>query len=153
MTQGDVIRKMNNEQLAKTFKLCYVQNNVLYFTDDFEHQWGDDWDDAPYEYNAGEPYEWADDWTPEQNRKHGHAHIRYIAYVNGYGVCEPKDSYCNSPYSVEAINKGAAAWLYHETAGGLRAGATMEEAGKWLDVAGALWGELAIGGKKHESDT
>lgn len=64
----------------QTFKLCYVHHNILYFTDSFEKQWGDDWDDAPYEHNAGEPYEWEDDWTPEQNRKHGHAHIRYIAY-------------------------------------------------------------------------
>lgn len=104
----------------KPFKLCYVRHNILYFTDNFEKQWGDD-------------------WTPEQNRKHGHAHIRYIAYVNGDDICEPKR---NRPYSVEAINKSAAAWLYHETAGGLYAGATMEEAGKWLTVAGALCGEL-----------
>ena len=145
----------------KGYRLCFIKGNVLYFTDNFEKQWGDDWDDAPYEHNAGEPYVWEDDWTPEQNRKHGHGHIRYIAYVNGYGVCELKDCYrcneriicnlyfgrnINSPYSVEAINKGAAAWLYHETAGGLYAGATLEEAGKWLTVAGALWGELTIEG-------
>ena len=28
----------------------------------------------------------------------------------------------------------------------LYAGATLEEAGKWLTVAGALWGELTIAG-------
>ena len=134
--------------IPKPFKLCYVRQNILYFTDNFEKQWGDDWDDAPYQHNAGEPYEWEDDWTPGQNREHGHAHIRYIAYMNGYGVCEPKDSCCNSPYSVEAINKGAAAWLYHETAGGLYAGATMEEALKWLTVAGALCGELTVAGER-----
>lgn len=66
--------------------------------------------------------------------------------MNGYGVCEPKDGYRNSPYSVEAINKGTVPWLYHETAGWLYAGATLEEAGKWLTVAGALWGELTIAG-------
>ena len=71
-----------------------------------------------------------------------HAHIRYIVYVNGYGICAPKDGYRNSPYSVEAINKGTVPWLYHETAGGLYAGATMDEAGKWLTVAGAQCGEL-----------
>ena len=44
--------------IPKPFKLCYVRHNILYFTDSFEKQWGDDWDDAPYEHNAGEPYEW-----------------------------------------------------------------------------------------------
>ena len=29
----------------------------MYFTSDLENQWGDDWDDSPYEHNAGPPYE------------------------------------------------------------------------------------------------
>lgn len=40
----------------KMYKLCYVEDNILYFTDDFEHQWADGWDDAPYQHNAGTPY-------------------------------------------------------------------------------------------------
>lgn len=38
------------------YKLCYVDNNEAWFTSDFKHQWGDDWDDRPYEHNAGSPY-------------------------------------------------------------------------------------------------
>ena len=38
-------------------KLCYCANNNMYFTSDMSAQWGDDWDDRPYEYNAGTPYE------------------------------------------------------------------------------------------------
>lgn len=29
----------------------------MYFTSDIENQWGDDWDDRPYEHNAGKPYQ------------------------------------------------------------------------------------------------
>ena len=37
--------------------LCYVEGNWAYFTTkDLDKQWGDDWDDAPYEHNAGTPY-------------------------------------------------------------------------------------------------
>ena len=39
------------------YKLCYVSNGVLYFTNkELSEQWGDDWNDHPYEHNAGEPY-------------------------------------------------------------------------------------------------
>jgi hypothetical protein len=38
--------------------LCYVDLPWMYFTtQNLESQWGDDWNDAPYEHNAGEPYE------------------------------------------------------------------------------------------------
>ena len=37
--------------------LCYVKGPWAYFTTQpLKKQWGDDWDDAPYEHNAGEPY-------------------------------------------------------------------------------------------------
>ena len=42
------------------FRLCYVDGAraVAYFTSgDVRDMWGDDWNDAPYEHNAGEPYE------------------------------------------------------------------------------------------------
>lgn len=45
------------EKTMKEYKLCYVEDNFAYFTNDFENQWGDDWNDRPYEHNAGEPYE------------------------------------------------------------------------------------------------
>lgn len=43
---------MKNEN----WKLCYVSHGRAYFVEDFENAWGDDWNDAPYEHNAGEPY-------------------------------------------------------------------------------------------------
>ena len=40
-----------------TPRLCYIDNCWAYFTTQpLDKQWGDDWDDAPYEHNAGEPY-------------------------------------------------------------------------------------------------
>ena len=129
--------------IPKPLKLCYVRHNILYFTDNFEKQWGDDWDDAPYQHNAGEPYEWEDDWPEYKNEHRGH--IRYILYIPK--SCDLQEAYLrHQDISVEEINKGTVPWLYHETAGGLYAGATMEEALKWLTVAGALWGELTIAG-------
>lgn len=39
--------------------LCYVNEGRAWFTtQSLSSQWGDDWNDAPYECNAGEPYPW-----------------------------------------------------------------------------------------------
>ena len=46
--------------MKKEYKLCYVEGQKAWFTDNFEKQWGDDWNDKPYECNAGEPY---DSWS------------------------------------------------------------------------------------------
>ena len=57
--------------------------------DDCEDYWGDDWNDAPYEHNAGRVYQ---------------------EYIKGYvefafplkcDVCEACDGYFNSPFSKE----------------------------------------------------
>ena len=43
--------------MKKDLKLCYVKDNFAYFTTQkLSDQTGDDWNDAPYEYNAGIPY-------------------------------------------------------------------------------------------------
>ena len=128
----------------KQFRLCFVKNNVMYFTDDFENCTGDDFNDRPYDCNAGEPYEWVNEWSAEENKKHGHTHIRYIAYMPyNYWIREPKDGHwTNCPYSVDDINAGAIAWLFCDEAGALPAGATIEEAITWLKSIGAKWGEL-----------
>ena len=39
------------------YKLCYIDGNKAYFTDNFKRQRGDDWNDAPYEHNAEPPYD------------------------------------------------------------------------------------------------
>lgn len=87
-------------------RLCYIDSDAkfAYFTTQkLENQWGDDWNDAPYEHNAGEPYHPHD---PEEET--------WQLFVVGYqGDFEtPADiAGMNSPYSVQSINSGAAAWL------------------------------------------
>lgn len=40
-----------------THRLCYIDPPFAYFTSNpLDEEWGDDWDDAPYDCNAGEPY-------------------------------------------------------------------------------------------------
>lgn len=78
----------------------------------------------------------------EENKKHGHAHIKYIAFMSWDMIDEPCSYGVNSPYCVEDINKGKVAWLYHNEAGALMVGATIEQAIEWLKKANCKWGEL-----------
>lgn len=128
--------------MKKEYRLCYVDGSVMYFTDNFEHQWGDDWDDAPFDCNAGEPYEWDDDKDEEWNKHHGH--LRYIGFISDgwLKIAGHLGEPYNVPYSVEEINKGIVAWLYSDEAGGLMGGATIDEAIEWLKKTGLKWGEL-----------
>jgi hypothetical protein len=80
-------------------KLCYVQGSCAYFTtQDLAKQWGDDWNDAPYEHNCGEPYT-GDEWE-----------IVEVSFA-GCKLEEPDEWHTNSPYSVQDINKRAVPWL------------------------------------------
>ena len=124
----------------KLYRLCYVSGNTMYFTDNFENQTGDDWDDAPYEHNAGEPYEWVDEWSAESNKYRGH--IRMIAFMTDRWLEYPYDGYGNSPFSVDDINAGAIAWIRVHKGKPLKAGATIDEAIEWLKGIGAKCGEL-----------
>lgn len=115
------------------YKLCYVDRNKAWFTNNFEKQWGDDWNDAPYEHNAGLPY---DHWSEliEDNedifkRKWKHHEIKHkVLYFETADWDEvlPCDNFSNSPYSVEAINKQAVAWI-HTDKYNILAGTTIEE--------------------------
>ena len=125
----------------KEFRLCYVSGNILYFTNNFEGQSGDDWDDVPYEHNAGEPYRDSDDCLDHAYR----GNIRMVAYYPQWDIKQPCDNYeYNSPFCVDSINKGRQiAWLYNWfTKTGLFAGATLEEAVKWLRDNNTPCGEL-----------
>lgn len=93
--------KMEKRTVANIFndyKLCFVKNGSAYFTkNELSTQWGDDWNDIPYEHNAGEPY----------FDKDGD-----ILEIHFYGwIKEPCNGYSNSPYSVECINKNGYWWL------------------------------------------
>lgn len=105
-------KKFNLLYSKKIFRLCYVDGPWAYFTtqEDPSKQWGDDWDDAPYEHNAGSPYE------PNKNVKGDYLEdiplweIKKVAFDGNLQT--PADySGLNSPYSVQQINKGAVAWL------------------------------------------
>lgn len=87
--------------------LCYVEGQWAYFTTrKLSDQWGDDWDDAPYEHNAGTPYDYG-----EHDRKEGREPWRIIKVAwDGY-FDEPSKGFQNSHWSVEQINAGAVAWL------------------------------------------
>lgn len=78
-------------------KLCYADEKFLWFTDTpIDKVWGDDWNDAPYEHNAGEPY-------PEFGP--------FTKIVIDYDYCLPCYNELNSQWTVEQINAGAIAWV------------------------------------------
>lgn len=90
-------------------KLCYADEYTAYFTTcDLANQWGDDWDDAPYEHNAGPPYGWAEhrDVPPHK--------IFIVMYRGPFDL--PRDGHSNSPWSVQDINAGCVAWLVNKYA-------------------------------------
>ena len=73
---------------------------------------GDDWDDIPYECNAGDPYDhWSELIEDNENklkRKYKHHEIKHkVLYfeTNDWSERTPNN------YSVKDINKGKVAWL------------------------------------------
>lgn len=106
----------------KNFKLCYIDDDTAYFTtQELSECWGDDWDDAPYEHNAGPPYgpcvqyfadgttkKLENDWNEDGTPKWELYHLKFDA---GWRLETPAAKHYNSPYSVQMINAGAVAWL------------------------------------------
>ena len=91
-----------------------VQEYYAYFTPvPLNKQWGDDWDDIPYEYNAEIPY---DDVYDENGERIEVEIVRvpfYIPYDGGWSIRFPKDwGGDNSPFCVRDINAGAVAWVF-----------------------------------------
>lgn len=93
------------------------QTLYAYFTPiSLDKQWGDDWDDAPYEYNAEPPYD--DSYIGKgENRKRVEHEILKVPFFlpeGGWYLKFPKDyGGGNSPFCVRDINGGAAAWIYY----------------------------------------
>lgn len=101
----------------KDYQLCYVSGGDCYFANiEPSKVWGDDWNDAPYEHNAGTPY--------------GDKYDIFKLKIES-DLIEPCEYQTNSPYSVEQINQGAVAWLrtdsWCETQFAIQAGTTVEE--------------------------
>jgi hypothetical protein len=88
--------------------LCYVSAPWAYFTTQpLADQWGDDWNDAPYEHNAGEPY-----WP--HGKDEGKWEIIKVAWDGPFDA--PIDhAGLYSRWSVETINSGAVPWLSNVT--------------------------------------
>jgi hypothetical protein len=128
-----------------THKLCYIDGNQAYFTNqELEKQWGDDWDDAPYEHNAGEPYPpprpdlpdrmemWPNSWNPDGTPK-----WEVIKIMFDGDFLQPKDYHPNSPYSVEKLNTGIFPWLRtSDEKAFIRAGATIKEFTEFVKTHG-----------------
>lgn len=84
-------------------KLCYVDpdSRIMYFTDTpIDKVWGDDWNDAPWEHNAGDPY-------------HQFGPFKRLIIAGELDL--PGEGLLNSSYSVEQINMGIVPWLKSES--------------------------------------
>jgi len=79
-------------------KLCYIADPWAYFSDN-PSQTGDDWDDAPYEHNAGRPY-WGEGFT-----------VRRVLFQCDAFETPAAIAGLNSRYSVDQINKRHVPWL------------------------------------------
>lgn len=116
--------------MKKEYKLCYVDGQKAWFTDNFEKQWGDDWNDKPYECNAEEPYDhWYEEIPhnpPVYEKKYKEHKIELkTLYFETHDWAEQKP--CDmGRFSVEDINKGTVAWV-HTDKFNILAGTEMEE--------------------------
>ena len=124
--------------------LCYVDKPWAYFTTQpLSDQWGDDWDDAPYEHNAGSPYEFQKPCIDKSIKPWEIIKVAFYADLE-----TPCDNCTNSDWSVEQINAGAVAWLFSPSwASGkkiaIQAGTTLDEFARLVK---------SIGGKIYMED-
>ena len=126
------------------YKLCYVERNKAWFTNNFEKQWGDDWNDRPYEDNAGEPY---DSWS-ELKRKFKHHDINHkiiFFEIEDWSDQRPCDM---GRYSVEDINKQAVAWI-HTSEFNILAGTTYEN---FIDIIEKHGGKIYLPREEIKND-
>lgn len=98
-------------ELLPKHVLCYVDGRIAYFTNcPLDKQWGDDWNDAPYEHNAGSPYEWIP-WRLEKEGVPEYTIVTVMFECANLKTPAERAYNGNSAYSVEAINRGDVAWL------------------------------------------
>ena len=120
-----VVEPMIEKRYSEKYKLCYIENNLMYFTDNIEQVHGDDWNDAPYEHNATPPF---NEYVRE-----------IIAYEPTWEITQACD---RASYCILDVNRGAVPWLFHRSAGGLMGGTSYPDTITWLRKAGIQWGEL-----------
>lgn len=112
------VQVMGNVIVLDT-RLCYVEGSFAYFTTQLlTEQFGDDWNDAPYEFNAGLPYEplhdplcscsaCKDDWNEDGTPKWEIVKVAFDGLFK-----QPCDLY--RPYSVVDINQRGIPWLQND---------------------------------------
>ena len=147
-----------SDYTAKGFALCYVERCDrldildddhetthsgwrLFFTEaDLSKQWGDDWNDAPYDCNAGWPYD-DTSYKDKDGKWHHTKHtilVLNISIDNKHWPTTPEEyGGYNSLFCVETINQRACAWMFFgKDCEPIYAGATpldvFERIGKWL---------------------
>jgi hypothetical protein len=119
--------------IPDTAKLCYIDGGSMnicqaYFTTQpLQDQWGDDWDDAPYELNAEEPY----NWKTGTDEPHS---IFVVVFNRGQYWC-PCDGHLNSPWSVQDINAGRIPWLSSEKHPTMMAGCRFAQFSELISAA------------------
>jgi len=123
-------KKIVKKEKIMTYKLCYVDDQWAYFTtQDLDKQWGDDWNDRPYEHNAGTPYDWREG-NDESEWK-----IIKVAFCGDFESPAGMAG-CNSKFCVQEINAKLTPWLiadYYSKAGKpLFAGVTVDEFKKFI---------------------
>ncbi len=107
--------------IPATAKLCFIKDQQAWFTTaPLNKQWGDDWNDAPYEHNAGRPYD-----PPEPYE------VGSLFWEGSFDT--PCVGHINSIWSVQDINAGKVPWLVSwgfEEKVSIMAGTTVEEFAK-----------------------
>lgn len=117
----------------KDYELCYIEDNFAWFTNNFKEQSGDDWDDAPYELNAGEPYD------SRCGDKYQTIDLVKVAF-RSFNLHTPADN--SYRCSVDYINSGHLPWLgsnkyYPTTHVEIYAGMRLEDFINTLELEGA----------------
>ena len=93
------------------YKLCYIDPDEpkAYFTSNWKEQWGDDWNDRPYEHNAGSPYN-----SYYVDGKEYPIELKIVYFELPYGYETPCSDVENSRFSVEDINMHKVPWLTYD---------------------------------------
>ena len=104
------MKEYPNPELEQGYYKAYFTPLTL------DQQWGDDWNDAPLEYNAGVPYDHVTDEIEEKDGirfvKKSHE-IEILTLLFDADYCSFPWSYGNnSPFCVDDVNKQAVAWMY-----------------------------------------
>jgi hypothetical protein len=116
--------------------LCYVKGPVAFFTtQDLSDQTGDDWNDAPYQYNAEEP---TDDWEAFKEGRAPKWQIIEVLFDNRKLEERGLVPYC----SVDDMNSRLYPWLTKFNGSGydeIKSGMTLGDFTSYLDTKGVAY--------------